>query len=166
MSNNDSLKLAFEIKSINHEIESIGVKFDFLLTSFIKSLYLSYLHYLESLQASGKLKDIDFDKLVGKIAEREKAFGKKEASHSSNTETLYLAQKYRKPQEESFRNTRGNRGRGRKNYRGRRGRNIQGDRQQNEQQINFSDKPAIKCFRCGNLGHTTANCRIPCDKIN
>ena len=96
MSNNDSLKLAFEIKSINHEIESTGVKVDFPLTTFIKSLYPSYSHYLESLQASGQLKDLDFHKLVGKIAEREKAFGKKEASHSSNTKTLCLAQKDQK----------------------------------------------------------------------
>ena len=35
-----------------------------------------------------KLKDLDFDKLVEKIAEREKAFGKKETSHNSNIETL------------------------------------------------------------------------------
>ena len=94
MSDNDPLKLAYEIKAINHEIESIGVKVYLQLTSFIKSLYPSYSHYLESLQASGQLKDLDFDKLVGKIAEREKAFGKKEASHSSNTETLCLAKKY------------------------------------------------------------------------
>ena len=77
MSDNDPLKLASEIKAINHEIECTGVNVDLPLTAFIKALYPSYSHYLESLQASGQLKDIDFDKLVGKIAEREKAFGKK-----------------------------------------------------------------------------------------
>ena len=126
MIDNDPLKLASEIKAINHEIECIGEKVDLSLIAFIKSLYPSYSHYLESLQSSGKLKDIDFDKLVGKIAEREKAFGKKEASHSSNTETLCLAQKDQKPQEKSFRDTRGNRGRGRKNYRGRGGQKYSG----------------------------------------
>ena len=110
MSDNDTLKIAYEIKAINHEIECTGVKVDLPLTAFIKALYPSYSHYLESLQASGHLKDIDFDKLVGKIVEREKDFGKKEASHSSNTETLCFAQKYQKPQEESFGNTKGNRG--------------------------------------------------------
>ena len=93
MSDNDPLKLASKIKAIDHEIECTWVKVDFLLTAF----YPSYSHYLESLQESGKLKDIDFDKLVGKIVEREKAFGKKEASHSSNTESLCLAQKDQKP---------------------------------------------------------------------
>ena len=102
MSDNDPLKLSSEIKAINHEIECIRVKVDFPLTSFIKSINPSYSHYLESLQASGQLKDIDFGKLVGKIAEREKVFGKKEASHISNTENLCLAQKDQKPQEESF----------------------------------------------------------------
>ena len=61
---------------------------------FIKSLYLGYSHYLESLHASGKFKDLDFDKLVGK---REKTFGKKETLHNSNTETLCLSQKDQKP---------------------------------------------------------------------
>ena len=70
MRNNDPPKLASEIKAINHEIECTGVKVYFPITTFIKALYPIYSHYLESLQASGKLKDLDFDKLVGKIAER------------------------------------------------------------------------------------------------
>ena len=69
---NDPLKIASEIKAINHEIECAGVKVDLPLTAFIKALYPSYSHYLESLQASGQLKDLDFHKLVGKNAEREK----------------------------------------------------------------------------------------------
>ena len=78
MEYNDPLKLVSKIKVINHEIESTGVKVDLQLIAFIKSLYLGYSHYWESLQAFGKLKDLDFDELVGKIVEREKDFRKKE----------------------------------------------------------------------------------------
>ena len=74
MSDNDPLKLASEMKAINHEIESTGVKVDLLLSAFIKSLYPNYSHYLESLQVGGQLKDLDFNKLVEKIVEREKDF--------------------------------------------------------------------------------------------
>ena len=47
------MKLASKIKSIFHDIDSTGVKVDLQLTTFIKSLHPTYLHYLESLQASG-----------------------------------------------------------------------------------------------------------------
>jgi len=77
MKDNDPLNLAFQIKAINHEIESTVVKVDLQLTAFIKALYFSYSHYLESLQASEQLKELDFDKLVGKIAEREKHLARK-----------------------------------------------------------------------------------------
>jgi len=102
MKGNNPLKLASEIKAINHKIESTRVKVDMQLTAFIKALYS---HYLESLQASEHLKGLNLDKLVGKIAERDRAFGKKETSYNSNTETLCLSQKDQKPQEESERNT-------------------------------------------------------------
>ena len=118
MKDNDPLKHSSEIKAINHEIEPSGVKVDMQLTNFLNALYPSYSNCLESLQASGQVRDLDFDKLVGKIAEREKAFGNKETSHNYNTETLCLAQKYQKPQEEYEISTKSNIGRGRKNYRG------------------------------------------------
>lgn len=46
------------------------------------------------------------------------------------------------------------------------GKSNQGDKQQNDrQQIIFNDKPTIKCFRCGKIGHTIVNCKIPWDKV-
>ena len=90
---NDPTKLASEIKAIFHDIEATGVKVDLQLIAFIKALYPTYSHYLESLQASGQMKDINFDILVEKIVEREKAFGKKESLSNSTVETLRLAQK-------------------------------------------------------------------------
>ena len=80
---NDPMKLASEIKALFHDIEAIGVKVDLQLTAFIKALYPTYSHYLESLQASGQMKAITFDILVDKIAEREKSFGKKESLSNS-----------------------------------------------------------------------------------
>jgi hypothetical protein len=76
-----------------HDIEATGVNIDLPLMAFIKALYPTYSHYLESLQASGQMKSITFDKLVEKVAEHEKAFGKK--STPSTGETVYLAQKTR-----------------------------------------------------------------------
>jgi hypothetical protein len=75
LKNDDPMDLASEIKAIMHDIEATGVKIDLPLTTFIKALYPTYSHYLESLQASGQMKSITFDKLVEKVAECEKAFG-------------------------------------------------------------------------------------------
>lgn len=60
-----------------HDIEATRVKIYFPPTILVKALYPTYSHYLESLQANGKLKEISFDSLVEKFAEREKDFGKK-----------------------------------------------------------------------------------------
>ena len=79
MKDNDPLKSASKIKAIFHDIEAIGIKLYLQLTTFIKVLHPVYSNYLESLQASRQLKYITFDKLVRKIAEREKACGKKDA---------------------------------------------------------------------------------------
>jgi hypothetical protein len=87
---NDPMKLASEIKSLFHDIESTSVKVDLKLTAFIKSLYPTYSHYLESLQSSGQMKAMTFDVLVEKIVEREKSFGKKEYLSNSTVETLCL----------------------------------------------------------------------------
>jgi hypothetical protein len=89
MKDNDPMKLAFEIIALYHDIEATGVKVDLQLTAFIKALYPTYSHNLGSLQASEKMKDMIFDKLIEKIAEREKSFGKKESI--PNVETLCLA---------------------------------------------------------------------------
>ena len=94
---NDPMKLASEIKELFHDIEATGVKVDLQITTFIKSLYPTYSHNLESLQASGQMKAINFDTLIDKIAETEKAFGKKESLSNSTAETLCLAPKEQKP---------------------------------------------------------------------
>jgi len=64
MKYNDPMKLASKIRALYHDIEATGVKVDLQLTAFIKALYPTYSHYLETLQASEKMKDMTFDKLV------------------------------------------------------------------------------------------------------
>ena len=71
------MKLATEIRALFHDIEATSVNVDLQLTAFIKALYPTYSHYLESLQASEKMKNITFDKLVDNIAEREEEFENK-----------------------------------------------------------------------------------------
>eukprot|EP00253_Pinus_taeda_P035447 PITA_35447 len=102
LQNNYPLALAFEIKSIMHDIKSTKVELDISLIAFLKALYPTYSNYLESLQANGNLKDITFDSLVKKFAEREKAFGKKTAPESSE-ETMCLAHKEKYPAQDSTR---------------------------------------------------------------
>jgi len=46
------MTLASEIKAIMHDIDATRVKIDLPLTTFIKALYPTYSHYIESLQAS------------------------------------------------------------------------------------------------------------------
>ena len=75
-----------------HDIKHIGVEINFPLTSYVKALYPTYSHYLESLQASGKIKEIPFDSLENKFAKREMDFGKKTTPQSSK-EVVCLAQK-------------------------------------------------------------------------
>jgi hypothetical protein len=74
LKNDDPMALPLEIKAIMHDIKPTRVNIDLPLTSFIKALYSTYSHYLESLQESGQMKSITFKKLVEKVAECEKAF--------------------------------------------------------------------------------------------
>jgi len=92
LQNNDPLALASKVKSIMHDIKATKVELDIPLIIFLKALYPTYSNYLESLQENGNLKDITFDSLVKKIAEREKAFGKKTTPESSK-EAVCLAHK-------------------------------------------------------------------------
>ena len=92
LQNNDPLSLASEVKSIMHDIKSTKVELDIPLIAFLKALYPTYSNYLESLQANRNLKDITFDSLVKKFAEREKAFGKKTTPESSK-EAVCLSHK-------------------------------------------------------------------------
>ena len=50
------MKLASEIIIIFHDIDATCVKVGIQLIAFINALYPSYTHYLESLEASGKMK--------------------------------------------------------------------------------------------------------------
>jgi len=134
LKNNDPLALASEVKSIMHDIKSTKVELDIPLIAFLKALYPTYSNYLESLQANGNLKDITFDSLVKKFAEREKAFGKKTVPESSE-ETVCLAHKEKHPAQDSTRGRGGRRGRGRY-FRGRGGRHSQGE------------KADLHCIRC------------------
>ena len=92
LQNNDPLALASEVKSIMHDIKVTNVELDIPLIAFLKALYPTYSNYLESLQANGNLKDITFDSLVKKFAEREKTFGKKTTLESFE-EAVCLAQR-------------------------------------------------------------------------
>ncbi|MCY6488442.1 hypothetical protein, partial [Actinobacillus pleuropneumoniae] len=80
---NDPLALASEVKSTMYDIQATKIYLDIPLIAFLKALYPTYSNYLESLQVNGNFKDITFDSLVEKFAEREKAFGKKTAPESS-----------------------------------------------------------------------------------
>ena len=90
LKDNDPMKLAYEIRAIFHDIDVTCVKVSIQLTTFIKALYPSYTHYLESLQASVQMKTMTFEKLVDKIAEIEIEFRKES---NPNEETLCLAHK-------------------------------------------------------------------------
>jgi hypothetical protein len=116
LKDDDPMALAFEIKAIMHNIDATGVKIDIPLTTFIKALYLTYSHYLESLQASGQMKSITFDSLVEKVEEHEKAFGKK--TTQTTGETVCLARKGKNQSNDSSRGEGSKRGCGRKNFRG------------------------------------------------
>jgi hypothetical protein len=81
LKDNDSMALAFKIKVNMHDIDDVGVKIGIALTAFSKALYPTYSHCLESLQASGQLKSIDFDSSVEKNVECE---GFQEEDNSSH----------------------------------------------------------------------------------
>ena len=71
--------------------------------------------YLESLQASGKLKEIYFDSLVEKFVEREKDFWKTKKDAQPPEEVVCLAQKRENHSQDSLRGRGDRRGQGRKN---------------------------------------------------
>ena len=83
---------------------------DISLIAYVKALYPTYSHYLESLQASGNLEHITFDTLEKKFAEREKAFGKMTAP-SSSKDVAYLAHREKSHAPDSSRGRGGRRGR-------------------------------------------------------
>ena len=135
-----------------HDIKVTNFELYIPLITFLKALYPTYSNYLESLQANGNLKDITFDSLVKKFAEREKAFGKKTAPQSSE-EVVCLAHKEKNLSQDSSRGRSGHRGRGR-NFRGRGDRHSQGEK---------SDLHYIRYKRDGSRDAST--CKLPWDKI-
>jgi len=60
LKNYDPLALALKVRSIMHDIKSTGVEIGIPLIPYVKALYPTYSNYLESLQASGNLKEITF----------------------------------------------------------------------------------------------------------
>ena len=121
MKNDDPLALASEVRSIMHDIDSTGVKNDISIIAYVKALYPTYSHYLESLQASGNLEHITFETLEKNFAERDKAFGKMIVP-SSSEKTAYYAHRENIHAPDSSRGRGGRRGRGRRNFRERGGR--------------------------------------------
>ena len=119
--NDDPLALASEVRSIMHDIKSTGVEIDIPLIPYVKEIYPTYSHYLESLQASGNLKEITFDSHENKFDERDKAFGKNTNPHSTK-EVVCLAHKEKYHAQDS------SRGRGRRNFRGKGGKKFQGEK--------------------------------------
>ena len=67
LKDDNSLALAFEIRSIRHNVDVTGTKMGIRLTTFFKAFYLTYSHYLESPHSSEQLKSINFDTLVEKF---------------------------------------------------------------------------------------------------
>ena len=126
LQNNDPLALASEVKSIMHDIKSTKVELDIPLIAFLKALYPTYSNYIESLQANGNLKDITFDSLVKKFAEREKDFGQKTAPESFE-EVVCLAHKEKNLAQDSSKGRGGQRGR-RRYFKGKGGKHSQGEK--------------------------------------
>ena len=71
LKNDDTFALASEVRSIMHYINNTSVEVDIPIIVYVKALYPTYSHYLESLKASGNLVKITFDSLEKKFAERE-----------------------------------------------------------------------------------------------
>ena len=70
LKNDDPLALASKVRYIMHDFKNIGVEIDIHLIAYFKELYPIYSDYLESFEASGNLKEITFDSLEKKFAER------------------------------------------------------------------------------------------------
>ena len=139
---------ASEIRAIMHKIQASGMKLDLPLVTFVKSLYPTHSNYLESLPANDKFKYLTFDNLVEKIADREKAFGKKSSKPAG--ESPCFAQKAKNQPKDPSKGDSSKRGRGRRNFRGRGGRSKRSD---------------LQCKRCGNTGHTSDQCWASWDSI-
>ena len=148
MKNDDPLALASKVRSIMHDIDSTSVKIDISLIAYVKELYPTYSHYLESLQASGNLEHITFEALEKNFAEREKDF-RKMTVPSSSEEAACFSHREKSHAPDSSRGRGGKIGRGRRKFRER------GCRQ--------FDKSDLHCTCCNKDGHDASKCRTPWD---
>ena len=117
-----------------------------------RHLYLTYSNYLESLQASGNLKEITFHSLEKKFAEREKDFVKKTTPQSFE-EVVCHAHKEKNHAQYSSRGRGNQRGRGRRNFRGKGDKKFQGE------------KFELHCICCNRDGHEASTFKLPWEKI-
>ena len=78
LKNDDPLALASKLRSIMHDIKKTSVEADIALIAYVKALYPTYSHFLESLQASGNLMKITFDSLEKTICEKREGFWKED----------------------------------------------------------------------------------------
>ena len=93
------------------------------------------------------MKLLNFETLVEKIAEHEKAFGEK--TTQSNVEIIFLAQKDKKQTNDSSRGESGRRGHGKIQFIGKGSRHNQGER------------PYCHCTHFNRDGHEAQYCQIP-----
>jgi len=107
-----------------HDIKTTSFEIDIPLIAYVEAIYSTYSNYLESLQASGNLKEIIFDSIEKMFAEREKGFGKKTTPQSSK-DVACLRHKEKNQTKGSSRGRGGRRGRGRRNFRSRGGREFE-----------------------------------------
>jgi len=110
------MALTSEIKSTMHDDDVVGVEIEISLMAFIKDLYPTYYHYLDSLQVSGQLKSFDFDSLVEKNTKRGKAFEKK--TIQTTGENMCLDKKGKNQSHDPSRGACNKRGRRKKDFRG------------------------------------------------
>jgi len=73
----ETLAPTLDIRAIMHDVNAIRVNRGIPLIVFVKSLYPTYTHYLESLKSSVQLKAITFDSLMDKFTKWDKYFWKR-----------------------------------------------------------------------------------------
>lgn len=93
LKDDDPLSLASKIRAIMYGVDATIVKINIPLRTFVKALYPTYSHFLESVQASVQLKAITFDILVEKFAEQDKYFEKGKTTTPSSKEVVCLDKK-------------------------------------------------------------------------
>ena len=76
----DILEYLSRLKNIKQEIINVGfpaIDDSFMITIVIVGFPSSYMHFLETLQVTGKLEKLKFDELCEMLSQHDKTFGKK-----------------------------------------------------------------------------------------